>query len=52
MRELGEQYNALTLVSAYLEGLEGAARPEATNRRAYLGVLQPAAAAARTLRRD
>jgi hypothetical protein len=52
MRELGEQYNAPSLVSAYVEGLEAAAGQAAKTRVAYIGVLQAAAAAARNLRRD
>ena len=52
MRELGEQYNAPALVAAYVDGLESAAGQAAMTRVAYIGVLQAAAAAARTLRRD
>ncbi|WP_159017585.1 hypothetical protein [Cognatiluteimonas profundi] len=52
MRELGEQYNAPTLVASYIEGLESTAGRAASTRVAYIGVLQAAAAAARTLRRE
>jgi hypothetical protein len=52
MRELGEQYNASALIAAYVEELETVARQAAPTRAAYTGVLQAAAAAARTLRRD
>jgi hypothetical protein len=52
MRELGDQYNASALVTAYLEGLESAADQAAITRVAYIGVLQAAAAVARELRRD
>jgi len=52
MNELGDQYNASALVTAYVDGLEAAAGQAARNRVAYIGVLQAAAAAARKLRRD
>ena len=52
MDELGDQYNAATLVSAFVEGLETAAGQAAGRRLAYIGALQAAAAAARKLRRD
>jgi hypothetical protein len=52
MRELGEQYNAPALVAAYVAELETVAGQAAPSRAAYVGVLQAAAAAARTLRRD
>jgi len=52
MRELGDQYNAPALVTAYIDGLESAAGLATRNRVAYIGVLQAAAAAARNLRRD
>jgi hypothetical protein len=52
MRELGAQYNAPALVEAYIEGLETTAGRAAETRVAYIGVLQAAAAAARSLRRD
>jgi hypothetical protein len=52
MRELGDQYNAPTLVASYVEGLEAAARLAAPARAKYIGVLQAAAAAARALDRD
>jgi len=52
MDELGHQYNASALVTAYVEGLEAAAGQAAGARAAYIGVLQAAAAAARRLRRD
>lgn len=52
MRDVADQYNADALVSAYIEGLEAAAAQAAKSRVAYIGVLQAAAAAARSLRRD
>ena len=52
MRELGDQYNAPALVTAYIDGLENAAGQAPRTRAAYVGVLQAAAAAARNLRRD
>jgi len=52
MNELGDQYNASALVTAYVEGLEAAAGQAASKRVAYIGVLQAAAGAARKLRRD
>ena len=52
MRELGEQYNAPSLVAAYVDGLETMAGQAATTRVAYIGVLQAAGSAARNLRRD
>lgn len=47
MRELGDQYNALSLVAAYVEGLETAAGRAPANRASYARVMQAAAAAAR-----
>ena len=47
MSELGQQYNAATLVAAYVDGLETAAGRAASTRVAYIDVLQAAAAAAR-----
>jgi hypothetical protein len=52
MRELGEQFNAPSLVTAYVEGLETVAGQAATTRAVYIGVLRAAAAAAQRLRRD
>lgn len=52
MGELGDQYNASALVAAYVEGLENAARQAPRTRLAYIRVLQAAAAAARSLRRE
>lgn len=52
MDELGHQYNASVLAASYIQGLEAAAGNAAQVRVAYIGVLQAAAAAARTLRRD
>ena len=52
MEELGQQYNAAALVTAYVDGLEAAAGNATPNRSAYIGVLKAAAAAARSLRRD
>lgn len=52
MGELNDQYNASALVAAYVEGLENAASQAAKTRMAYIRVLQTAAAAARSLRRD
>ena len=52
MGELGDQYNAAALVAAFVEGLENAATQAPKSRTKYIGALQSAAAAARTLRRD
>ena len=52
MDDLGQQYNAATLVAAYIEGLENAASQAPRIRGAYINVLQAAAAAARRLARD
>jgi len=52
MEELGQQYNAPALVTAYVDGLEAAAGQAGKTRGAYTGVLRAAAAAARNLRRD
>lgn len=52
MRELGDQYNASALVSAYVEGLENALGHAPARRTAYLRALQGAVATARRLRRD
>ena len=52
MEELAPQYNASVLATAYIDGLEAAAGQAASSRVAYIGVLQSAAAAARSLRRD
>lgn len=52
MAELADQYNAPTLVAAYVEGLENAAGHAPKARVAYARVLQDAADAARRLRRD
>ena len=49
--DLGQQYNAKDLLSAYSQGLETAAREAERGRRAYFRVLQTAAAqAARNLK--
>lgn len=52
MEELGLQYNATSLVAAYVEGLENTAAQAPRIRAAYIGVLKAAAAAARSLARD
>ena len=52
MAELADQYNAPTLVAAYVEGLENVAAQAPKTRVAYVRVLQDAADAARRLRRD
>ena len=52
MAELSDLHNAPTLVAAYVEGLENVASQAPKSRGAYLRVLETAAAAARTLRRD
>lgn len=52
MAEFADQYNAPALVTAYIDGLEAAAGQATSTRVAYIGVLQSAAAAARSLRRD
>lgn len=49
--DLEPQYNARDLLSAYVQGLEAAARDAAPARKAFAGALQAAAAtAARNLR--
>jgi hypothetical protein len=49
--DLGQQYNAQELLSAYVQGLESAAREVPPARKTYAGALQAAAAiAARDLR--
>ncbi len=49
--DLGYQYNARDLLSAYVKGLEAAAQDVGQSRKAYAGALQAAAAiAARELR--
>ena len=49
--DLGHQYNARDLLSAYIQGLETAAHDAAQVRMVYVGVLQAAAAqAARNLK--
>lgn len=51
MDDLGHQYNARDLLSAYIQGLETAAQEAGQVRRAYAGALRAAAAvAARNLR--
>ena len=52
MGELGDQFNAPELVTAYLEGLENAAAQAQSARVVYASVLQAAADTARRLRRD
>ena len=52
MGELGDQFNAPELVTAYLEGLENAAAQAQSTRVEYASVLQAAADTARRLRRD
>ena len=52
MSDLGDQFNAPELVTAYLEGLENAAAQAPRSRLEYANVLQAAADAARRLRRD
>lgn len=47
LRELGDQYNAPTLVAAYVDGLEAAASRAPKARPAYARVLQEAASMAR-----
>jgi hypothetical protein len=47
--ELGHQYNARDLLSAYVHGLETAANDAPRSRGAYAGALQAAALAARRL---
>ena len=49
--ELSDQYNAAALVAAFVAGLENAAEQAAKSRTAYIGALQAAATAARSLRR-
>jgi hypothetical protein len=50
LSELGEQFNAAALVASYIDGLESAAALAPANRKAYIAVLQGAAAAARNPR--
>ena len=50
IRELGLQYNARDLLSAYVQWLESAASETGEARQAYAHVLQVAATAARDLR--
>lgn len=52
MGELGDQYNASSLVAAYVEGLETAAGQIQKGRVSYVGALRAAAATARGLWRD
>lgn len=52
MAELGDQYNAPTLVAAYVDGLEHAASQVPRTRPAYARALQIAIDTARRLRRD
>jgi hypothetical protein len=52
MAELGDQYNAPTLVAAYVEGLEQAASQVPKSRAAHARALQMAIDTARRLRRD
>lgn len=52
MAELADQYNATTLVAAYLEGLDNVAAQAPAAKTDYLRVLQTAAETARRLRRD
>lgn len=52
MAELGDLYNASTLVASYVDGLETAAGQAPKNRMAYARAMQDAAAMARRLRRD
>lgn len=44
--DLGHQYNARDLLTAYIEGLESAAQDAGPGRKVYAGVLLAAAAAA------
>jgi len=52
MGELGDQFNAAELETAYLEGLENAAAQAPRARAEYGTVMQAAADTARRLRRD
>lgn len=47
MEELGQQFNAPTLVASYVEGLETAAGQAPRIRGSYIGALRTAIAAAR-----
>jgi len=51
MRELGDLHNASTLVAAYIDGLENAARQAPAARVGYVRALQSAVASARNLAR-
>ena len=48
--DLGQQYNAQDLLSAYIQGLETAAQDAERVRKVYAGALQAAATAARNLK--
>lgn len=48
MSELGQQFNAPTLMASYVDGLEAAAGEAPKARTEYIRVLQAAVAAART----
>jgi hypothetical protein len=52
MAELSDQFNATSLVAAYVEGLENLLAQAPKARTYYVGVLKAAAEAARRLRRD
>lgn len=52
MAELADQYNAPTLVAAYVEGLENVADQAPKFQTDYVRVLKAAAEQARRLRRD
>lgn len=52
MRQLGEQFNASSLVGAYIDGLEGAAGQCPKGHVTYADTMRAAAAAARTLWRE
>lgn len=52
MFELSDQFNASSLVAAYIDGLETAITQAPKNHPMYVGVLRSAVGTARQLRRD
>lgn len=52
VRQLGEQFNASSLMTAYVDGLEAAANQAPKGRTDYANALRTAAAAARGLWRE
>lgn len=52
VRQLGEQFNASSLIGAYVDGLEAAASQAPKSRPVYADALRAAVASARVLWRD